>query len=174
MVKIIKAKPENLRELVEIRLEMLREVNHLSENDEFSPSFIENCEKYFKNGHQTTVLAFDEKVIGCASMCYLEMMPTFAHPTGKRAHIMNVYTQKDYRRQGLARAMLYMLIEEAKENGVTEITLDATEKGIGLYKSYGFVKSEECMTLNLGEILKKNIERIEKHGLKIQESHHCG
>lgn len=79
------------------------------------------------------------------------LMPTFSHPTGKRAHLMNVYTNSQYRRQGIAYQMLEMLIDEAKEKGVTEISLDATEEGRHLYKKCGFVDSIECMVLNLNE-----------------------
>jgi len=42
-----------------------------------------------------------------------------------------------------------MLINEAKEKGVTEISLDASEPGRPLYKKYGFVESNECMVLNV-------------------------
>lgn len=45
--------------------------------------------------------------------------------------------------------MLNMLIDEAKEKGVTEISLDATDMGRALYKKFGFRESEECMVLNL-------------------------
>ena len=82
-------------------------------------------------------------------MCYIETMPTLLHPTGKRAHLMNVYTNSEYRRQGIAHEMLSMLIGEAQEKGVTEISLDATELGRPLYKKYGFVESDEYMVLNL-------------------------
>ena len=82
-------------------------------------------------------------------MCYIEVMPTFSHPTGKRAHLMNVFTKKEYRRQGIAGKMMNMLIDEAKEKGVTEISLDATDMGRALYKKFGFRESEECMVLNL-------------------------
>ena len=79
----------------------------------------------------------------------MEMMPTFSHPAGKRAHLMNVYTNSQYRRQGIGFQMLNMLIEEAKEKGVTEISLDTTESGRPLYKKCGFVDSDECMVLDL-------------------------
>ena len=82
-------------------------------------------------------------------MSYMWIMPTFSHPTGKRAHLMNVYTNKDYRRQGIARKMVNMLIEDATGKGATEISLDATEFGRPLYESLGFKDSCECMTLNI-------------------------
>ena len=71
-------------------------------------------------------------------------MPTFSHPTGKRAHLMNVYTKVEYRRHGIAREMVEILIDEAKSKGVTEISLDATESGRPLYESLWFRASDEC------------------------------
>lgn len=131
------------------RLEMLRVVNDLPCNYEFSKELIDNSKEYFSSDKQTTALAIDKRVIGCATICYVEMMPTFSHPTGKRAHLMNVYTNSEYRRQGIALHMLNILIEEAKEKGVTEINLDATEIGKPLYKKCNFVESKEYMVLNL-------------------------
>ena len=77
------------------------------------------------------------------------MIPTLSHPTGKRAHLMNVYTNSQYRGQGVGYQMINRLINEAKERGITEISLDATELGRPLYKKCGFVESSECMVLNL-------------------------
>ena len=80
-------------------------------------------------------------------MSYMTIMPTFSHPTGKRAHLMNVYTNSNYRRQGIARRMVTMLIDDAWGKGATEISLDATESGRPLYESLGFKDSKECMVL---------------------------
>ena len=88
-----------------------------------------------------------DRVIGCATMCYIYIMPTFSHPTGKRAHLMNVYTMKEWQRQGIARQMVSMLIDEAWKRGATEISLDATEEGRPLYKNLGFTDSTEGMVL---------------------------
>ena len=130
------------------RLEMLHVVNGLSSDYEFSDELIDYSRDYFLNGDQTTVLALDgQTVIGCASMSYMTIMPTFSHPTGKRAHLMNVYTNSNYRRQGIARRMVTMLIDDAWGKGATEISLDATESGRPLYESLGFKDSKECMVL---------------------------
>lgn len=140
---------EDLTLLVKIRLEMLRAVNRLPEEYSFSEDFIRNTEAFFLSGNQTTVIAEDKEIIGCATLCYTDMMPTFSHPTGKRAHLMNVYTREQYRRQGAAFQMVRALIEEAKKREVTEISLDATEDGRPLYEKLGFKESDECMTLVL-------------------------
>ena len=148
MIEYRIAGPDDIDLMMESRLEMLRIVNNLGEDYQYD-DILTNCSKdYFLNGDQTTVLVLDEgKVIGCASMSYMWIMPTFSHPTGKRAHLMNVYTNKDYRRQGIARKMVNMLIDDAWNKGATEISLDATNSGRPLYESLGFGDNLTSMNL---------------------------
>lgn len=150
MIRIIKASKADLDLVISIRLEMLKVVNHLSEDTLFDKEFVKKSREYFRSPNQTTLLAFDKKeVIGCATICYINIMPTFDHPTGNRAHIMNVYTQDNYRRQGIAFQMMNQLIDEAKQKGVSEISLDSTKSGRPLYEKCGFVNSQEGMVLEL-------------------------
>ncbi len=142
----------DIDELMRIRIEMLRVVNNKSDDYEFSNELIEHSRNYFLNGDQTTVLALDNgRAVGCASVSYIDIMPTFSHPTGRRGHIMNVYTHADYRRQGIARKMLDMLIEDAKSKEATELSLDATEQGRPLYETMGFETSSEYMVKLINE-----------------------
>ena len=149
-MEIVKAGKEDIESLMAIRLEMLCEVNDLDKDYEFSTE-LKNCAReYFLSGNQTTLLAKESgENIGCASINYITIMPTFNHPTGKRAFLMSVYTKEEYRRRGIALKMVEMLIAEAKEKDCTEIILDATEAGRPLYKALGFVESDETMCLRL-------------------------
>lgn len=149
MIKIIKATDSDLDMVMSSRIEMLKVVNGLPEDTSFSNEFIDSTRAYFRNSNQTTLLAIDKEVIGCATICYIKVMPTFDHPSGNRAHIMNVYVRNNYRRQGIAFQMMNLLIEEATNQGVTEISLDATESGRPLYEKCGFAKTEEGMFLNI-------------------------
>lgn len=150
MIEYRIAASEDMELLMGSRLEMLRVVNDLPEAYEFDTVLERESRDYFAAGDQTTILAMEQgEVIGCATLCYLRMMPTFSHPTGKRAHLMNVYTREQYRRQGIAARMVERLIQEARARGVTEISLDATESGRLLYERLGFTVSQECMVLNL-------------------------
>ncbi len=142
------ATKDDIELMMSSRLEMLKVVNDLPADYEYSEAFVKESRDYFSNGDQTTVLAIEEgEVIGCASMSYMWIMPTFAHPTGRRAHLMNVYTRDEYRRRGIARQMCEMLIEDAWAKGATEISLDATTMGRPLYESLGFAQSSEGMVL---------------------------
>ena len=134
--------------LVQSRLEMLRVVNDLGDDYVFGEDFVQASREYFLKGNQITVFALQDNIIvGCGSICFIELMPTFSHPTGKRAHLMNVYTKDACRRQGIAYKMTTLLIEEAWNRGATEISLDATESGRPLYRKCGFKDSDECMVL---------------------------
>jgi len=144
--EIRKATNEDIEIVLEMRYTTLRDVCGLKEDYSFDESFQTISRAYFANEDQTTVLVFDgEAPIGCATICYQFLMPTFDHPTGRRAHVMNVYVDENYRRQGIARKMMELLLKEAKGRGVTEISLDATEKGRLLYEAMGFEASKECM-----------------------------
>ena len=148
MIEYRIATQEDIELLMSSRLEMLRIVNDLPDSYEYTDEIISESRDYFLNGDQTTVLALDGgNVIGCASTSYMRIMPTFSHPTGKRAHLMNVHTRNEYRRQGIARKMVLMLIDETWKRGTTEISLDTTVMGRPLYESLGFVNSTECMVL---------------------------
>lgn len=148
MIKYKIADKQDIDQVMEIRLEMLLEVNNLSEQYQYADDFVSASREYFLNGDQTTVLAIDDgKAIGCASICYINVMPTFSHPTGQRAHLMNVYTSKNYRKQGIAERMVNMLLREAWERGATEISLDTTEVGRPFYRKLGFMDSREGMVL---------------------------
>lgn len=150
MMEYRAATAEDIEVLMEIRLEMLREVNGLSEDHEFSTVLVEKSREYFLSGDQTTILAFEGSYLaGCGSISYIEVMPTYDHPTGRRGHIMNVYTRPEFRRCGAGRRLMEMLTEDAKAQGATEISLDATEQGRPLYRAMGFVESGEAMVMVL-------------------------
>ena len=146
-MRIINAKEAQVLALA-IRLEMLKEVGGLPEEHDFPDPFIARTAEYLAHEDQTTVLAMDGgEPVGCATLCYMTWLPSLRHPTGQRAHLMNVYTAPEYRRQGVAREMVTALIDEAKRRGVTEISLDATEAGRPLYEALGFRANDEGMTL---------------------------
>lgn len=149
-MEIRKTNANDIETLMDVRLEMLRVVNNLSADAVFDKVLVDCSREYFLHGDQTTVIAVDGgKAIGCASISYISTMPPFDHPTGKRAHLMNVYTNKEYRRQGIGRKMVELLIDEARKKDCTEISLDATEQGRFLYTQLGFTANESGMVLNL-------------------------
>ena len=142
------ATTDDMNLLIQSRTDTLRAVNGLEADYQFSDEFLEASREFFREGDQSTVLAIENnRAVGCATMCYIDLMPTFAHPSGRRAHLMNVWTDREYRRRGIAEKLVTMLIEEAQARGASEISLDTTEAGRPFYRKLGFVESGENMTM---------------------------
>ena len=148
---IIPADADNEEAALAIRLDCLRAVGNLPRDYAFAEAFIAATRAFFRHADQTTLLAMDGDIpIACATLCTRTCIPTLGHPTGKRGHIMNVYTAAGYRRQGIAKRLMLALHEEAARRGMTEITLDATDEGRRLYTALGYLPSDECMYFDIG------------------------
>ncbi len=140
------AAAEDIEAVLAIRFEMLAEIN----GGQLNHDLINNTRDYFETGNQSTFLAWEgEALIGCATICYFMVLPTYSHPIGLRAHIMNVYTVESYRRRGIGLKLVNVMLEEAKAKGVTHISLDATEAGRRLYQKCGFTEVKEGMEYNI-------------------------
>lgn len=142
---------EDIELLVKTRIDVLRAANCLGADTDMSlveQQSIEYYEESLESEKHIAYLALDgEKVIGAGGVSFFRVMPTYHNPTGWKAYIMNMYTDPDYRRKGIAFHTLGLLIEEAKKKGVKHISLEATNMGKPLYERYGFVKMNEEMEL---------------------------
>lgn len=157
MIEIFKAGNEYLGKILEARYLAIRAISGLEEDYVFPREFQRRTKKFFEETEQTTVLALEkEKIIGCATICYIRSMPTIDHPTGKRAKIMNVYTKEDYQGCGIASQMMLLLLEEAKKKRITEISLEAKGSVKYFYQKCGFELSDDRMVLKIVRGKKKS------------------
>ena len=146
-----RATPDMLELLVRTRIEVLRAANLLDACVDMSEVAAQS-EAYYRealaNGSHTGILAFDgDRFAGAGGVSYYRVMPTFHNPSGRCAYIMNMYVRPDYRRRGIATAILDLLVTEAREKGAGRIALEATEAGRPLYEKYGFVPALSEMAL---------------------------
>jgi GNAT superfamily N-acetyltransferase len=68
--------------------------------------------------------------------------------TGRRALVQNVYTEPEFRRQGLARQLMVTAIAWCRDQGLRSISLHASDFGRPLYEDLGFRQTNE-MRLSL-------------------------
>lgn len=146
-----KATLGDLEILTKTRIQVLRAANKLNSDVDMSEVENESTKYYYtalKNGSHTAYLVFDgEEFVGAGGISYYSVMPTYHNPTGKKGYIMNMYTDPQYRRQGIATRTLDLLIQDAKKKGVFHISLEATDMGRMLYEKYGFVSMGNEMEL---------------------------
>lgn len=146
-----KATLDDINILTETRIEVLRAANKLSADTDMSEVKKQSYEYYQKalqDGSHIAYLVFDENTfVGAGGVSFFQVMPTYHNSSGNKAYIMNMYTNPDYRRKGIAYKTLDMLVQDIKNKEITDITLEATEMGRPLYEKYGFIKMNDEMKL---------------------------
>ena len=60
-----------------------------------------------------------------------------------------MFTNPNYRRKGIAKELLSRVINEAKEYGCGTVQITASDMGVKLYESYGFVHNKNFMQYKL-------------------------
>jgi GNAT superfamily N-acetyltransferase len=68
--------------------------------------------------------------------------PTLEHARRVRGQVSNVYTRPAYRHQGIARALMRLLLDYAREQPIHRVLLWSSEIGRPLYASLGFSQSD--------------------------------
>ena len=88
-----------------------------------------------------------EKIVAGAGVHRRTVLP---HPAtdqafaeGSQAVIINVFTEPEWRRQGLAEQLLKEIIDWSREQKIDRLVLHASEYGRRLYERLGFVQTNE-------------------------------
>ena len=146
-----KATAEDTGLLTETRIEVLRAANGLSADADMAEVEKQSrayYEEALRDGTHTAYLVFDgSRFVGAGGISYYRVMPTYHNPSGYKAYIMNMYTRPEYRRMGIAYRTLDLLVQDARDRGISCITLEATAMGRPLYEKYGFTAMDSEMAL---------------------------
>jgi GNAT superfamily N-acetyltransferase len=62
---------------------------------------------------------------------------------GRQALIINVFTEPEWRRRGLAALLIKRIIDWSREEGIDSLVLHASDEGRPLYERLGFVARNE-------------------------------
>jgi len=94
-------------------------------------------------------LAWDNGRVAAGGAIVISPWPAHTYDLQcRRATILNVYTEPEYRRRGIARQIMETMIAWCKQEGFARVSLHASNQGRHLYESLGFEDSNE-MRLNL-------------------------
>ena len=106
-----------------------------------------------KDGSFIAWLAIDGgEAVAVGGVFFYNMPPSYSSPTGRAAYVTNMYTRKDYRRQGIASALLTRLLDDARALGYSRISLMASAMGRKLYEQFNFTDSTGYMSLPLNPV----------------------
>jgi len=102
------------------------------------------------DGSFVSWLAVDgDKIIGTSGMSFVEKPPYFGCPNGRIGLLSSMFTDKAYRRQGIAKELLSRVVDEARAYGCGAVHITASDMGVLLYRDFGFVKNDNFMQYKL-------------------------
>ena len=152
-IKYRAANINDLELIVNTRVALIDEDSGLNENEK--KNLYESNKAYIQDSMKKetfiSFLAFDGDIfVGTASACLYAVLPGKKLPKGRNAYIQNVYVLPSYRRHGIGKNLVLMLVNKAKEKGYTRINLHATKMGMELFNDCGFQSTEN---LGLSEMV---------------------
>ena len=140
---------KELDTFISMRITQLREEG-ATEDIDLVPSLKDYYNKHMADGTFVSWLAMDgEKIVGTSGMSFVERPPYFGCPSGKLGILSSMFTDTGYRRQGIAKALLSKVVNEAREYGCGGVWITASDKGVLLYTDFGFVKNGNFMQYRL-------------------------
>lgn len=135
---------QNTAGLTDIRMAYLLE-DFPEMSDELAAHIREGLPEYYDEhlGHDFFAYTAEDngEIVGSAFLVVKKMPPNSNFPNGRTGDVLNVYVRPEYRRQGIAKALMELLIADAKALELDYIELKASADGYPLYKKLGFKDS---------------------------------
>ena len=139
----------DLDAFIEMRIRQLREEG-ATEDVDLVLALKDYYQRHMTDGTFVSWIALDnETIIGTSGMSFVEKPPYFGCPSGKIGLLSSMFTEKAYRRQGIARELLSRVVDEARERGCGAVQITASDMGVLLYTDFGFIKNNNFMQYKL-------------------------
>ena len=134
---------------IKMRIDQLREEGAKEEID-LVPALKDYNQRHKKDGTFISwISVYGEKVIGTSGLSIVEKPPYYGCPSGRIGLLSSMFTDKEYRRKGIARELLSRVVNEAKEQGCGTVQITASDMGVLLYSDFGFIKNNNFMQYKL-------------------------
>ena len=106
---------KELDTFIRMRIQQLREEG-ANEDVDLVPALKDYYERHMSDGTFVSWLAMDgEKIIGTSGMSFVEKPPYFGCPNGRIGLLSSMFTDPAYRRQGIAKELLGLVVNEARD-----------------------------------------------------------
>ena len=146
MYSIRKAVPNDLPAIVDRRIIMFRTFI----KDPYDWDAVREFEiKYFEekmNDSQFAAWVAETSygaIIATAAVSFYETAPKPWNLGSRYAFVSSMYTEPEYRRQGIGGRLLKEALDFSRSQGITHATLHASKSGKSLYGSFGFKDTNE-------------------------------
>ena len=140
---------DDLETFIAMRIAQLREEGATEELD-LTPALMDYYRRHLADETFVSWLAVNaNRIVGTSGMSFVEKPPYFGCPSGRIGLLSSMYTDPLYRRQGIAKKLLGLVVEEARARGCGSVQITASDMGVLLYRDFGFVKNDNFMQFRL-------------------------
>lgn len=134
---------------INMRINQLREEG-AKEDIDLVPALKDYYTRHMADGTFVSWLAFDgDDIIGTSGMSFVEKPPYFGCPSGRIGLLSSMFTNLNYRRKGIAKKLLSLVVNDARDYGCGTIQITASDMGVKLYTDFGFVHNGNFMQYKL-------------------------
>ena len=114
MIEYRRLTEKDLDAFIEIRIRQLREEG-AAEDLDLKPALKDYYARHLPDGTFVSWLATEDgRIVGTSGMSFVEKPPYYGCPSGKIGLLSGMYTDPAYRRRGIARRLLSLVVDEAK------------------------------------------------------------
>ena len=142
---------DDIEALAELRWQMATEYQEGNDTrEEYIAAFCESVRDELAQGrYQAWLAEADGQPVASTVLIWWPMPPNIEDLHRRRGYVSSVYTHPDYRRLGLARRLMEMLVAQARELHIGKLLLSSSAMGRPLYLSMGFVVPERGLEIEL-------------------------
>jgi GNAT superfamily N-acetyltransferase len=143
-ISLRRASMTDIETMVEYRITFLKEAQGIP-SPELESFLRQSLRRYFNRSLKddsfvSWIAEYENKYIGFSGMVIREQPGNFEVPNGKTGYILNMFTVKEYRKNGIGSLLFQKLIDEAKQKELDKIELHATNDGESIYRQFGFIE----------------------------------
>jgi len=136
-----KANKDDIDELVRLRIAYM--IDDFGSISEYERSCMQNqLPDYFERKLTDELVAFvardKGKLVAAVYLLIIEKPANPFLPNGYEGEVLSVFTEKEYRGQGICTHLMKDMIEYGKSINLSRINLMATSEGYPIYKKLGF------------------------------------
>lgn len=151
-MKIRKASASDSKWILHHRIGMFRD---MGESEEYLTETKKLTEEYLTTDWTKDYLYFlvedDSKIIGGCGISIFRIPPQLSQPTGIYAYLSNMFVEPEHRRKGVGKKLMEYIVNYCQEQQIGLLLLHASNEGLPLYRSLGFLASPKLLHLRTAD-----------------------
>ena len=149
-ITFLKANKDDIKNIVDLRIKLNKHDYEFENTAELEVAIENLLQEELNKSIFFFIAKSEEKVVACSGLIVHQILPYSTIVSGKKGYITNVYTEEEYRKQGIQKELVKMSLDYAKELGCERVELDAcNNNAITLYENIGFEKLSGRFSINL-------------------------